>query len=578
MNRKSTTKVLFTKKLTQNLALGVVIISALIMGYIIYELSNTKEYFAHQLIEQSSERLESDLDEFFMPIRNLMTTLKQQQENLFLKDFNAVSLNNYFIPIIEEYSQISSIGLADSRGFEFNIIPDSSADGWLNREVHVDEWGMIEEWDSWVLKDDSLTHLRSWQQELTNDPRERPWFVGALLGDEINWTVPYTYMTGDVGITASTKWQLSSPDTLQHILAFDVTLKDLSDFSQQIQLTDNNKNYILTSPDQNIIGLPEGYSKLSNVELSDKIMTSPENFGHQPLQALLEYPVGQIVTFDGDNEKWWGIVEPYSINSTQELFLVILIPESDFSSEIDSTRTAVIGGFMIILLLSLMLVKNQNRLKKVSSELRETNEIIEQQKEKLFSEVHHRVKNNLAITSALISIEHMKSEDPSVNEMCRMTLNRIKSMSAVHEILYKTDSANRVEVKDFIQEIIDFNFEKHSDFKTNINGVSINVNQALTYALVLNELISTILKPKRSGDISIEINVDKENDKLVTEIKVSSDEALLKSEQDIEMDLIDVLVTQLDGSIDKIDQKQFMLYRLTFTLEDKKGITSNHMI
>lgn len=562
----------------QHLALGVVIISALIMGFIIYELSNTKEYFAHQLIEQSSERLESDLDEFFMPIRNLMTTLKQQQENLFLEEFDAVSLNNYFIPIIEEYSQISSIGLADSRGFEFNIIPDSTTNGWLNREVHVDEWGMIEEWDSWELKDDSLTHLQSWQQELANDPRERPWFVGALSGDEINWTVPYTYMTGDVGITASTKWQLGSPDTLQHILAFDVTLEDLSDFSQQIQLTENNKNYILTSPDQNIIGLPQGYSNLSNVELSDKVMTSPENFGHQPLKSLLEYPVGQIVTFDSDNEKWWGIVEPYSINSTQELFLVVLIPESDFSSEIDSTRAAVIGGFMIILLLSLMLVKNQNSLKKVSGELRETNEIIEQQKEKLFSEVHHRVKNNLAIISALISIENMNSEDSAVRQMLTKTHKRIKSMSAVHEILYSSDNMNRVKVNDFIEEILNSYTGNGRTFNTKINGVYINVNQALTYALVLNEIISNIFKNELNEKIIVDLIVEKNNELLITKIKVTVRDKSVQVKTDIEMELMTALLHQLDAELETSEDSKAIQYKITFKLEDKKGITSNHNI
>lgn len=562
----------------QHLALGVVIISALIMGFIIYELSTTKQYFAHQLIEQSSERLESDLDEFFMPIRNLMTTLKQQQENLFLEEFDAVSLNNYFIPIIEEYPQISSIGLADSRGFEFNIMPDSTVNGWLNREVHVDEWGMIEDWNLWDLRNDSLCLLRSWQQELVNDPRERPWFVGALLGDDINWTVPYTYMTGDVGITASTKWQLNSPDTLQHILAFDVTLKDLSDFSQQIQLTENNKNYILTSPDQNIIGLPQGYSSLSTVELSKKIMTSPENFGHQPLQTLLGYPVGQIVNFDGNHEKWWGIVEPYSINSTQELFLVVLIPESDFSSEIDSTRKAVIGGFMIILILSLMLVKNQNSLQRVSGELRETNEVIEQQKEKLFSEVHHRVKNNLAIISALISIENMNSEDSAVRKMLTKTHKRIKSMSAVHEILYSSDNMNRVKVNDFIQEILNFHTENGRAFNTNINGVDINVNQALTYALVLNEIISSVFNKGTIDNRVLELSVKKNKEQLVTEIVVFSEDRYDQVQTDIEMELMNALLNQLDAEFEKTEDSKAIQYKITFKLEDRKGTTSNQIV
>lgn len=567
-----------SNRITRHLALWVVIVSALVMGFIIYELSKTKEYFAHQLLEQSSERLESDLDEFFLPIKNMMTTLKQQQENVFLKDFDAAALNNYFIPIIEQYSQISSIGIADSRGFEFNIIPDSTANTWLNREVNVDRWGMIEKWNSYHLNNDSLSHIRYWEKDLVTDPRERPWFMGALSGDEINWTVPYTYMTGDVGITASTRWQLSSPDTIDQILAFDITLEDLSDFSQQIQLTENNKNFILTSQEQNIIGLPQGYEGLSAKELSEKLMISPDDFGHQALQTLLEYPIHQIVSFESENEKWWGIVETYSINSTIELFLVVLIPESDFSAEINSTRTAVIAGFILILFLALFLVRNQNRLRKVSEELNETNQIIEEQNEHLFSEVHHGVKNNLAITSALISIESMKSENPSVNQMCNKTLNRIKSMSVVHEILYKTDSANRVEVKDFVHEILDFNSESNSDFKANINGVFINVNQALTYALVLNELISTILNTERTAHIFFDINIDKLNDQLVTEVKVSADQNEFETEQEIEMDLINVLLTQLNASLKTINQDKFVLYKLTFVLDDRKGITSNRNV
>lgn len=566
---------IFREKIAQHLAVGFVIISALIMGYIIYELSTTKRYFAHQLIEQSSDRLESDLDEFFLPIKNLMTTLKRQQENPFLQDFDAVSLNNYFIPLIEQYSQISSIGLADSRGFEFNILPDSTTNGWRNREVHVDQWGMVERWSSWSLRNDTLTHVRSWEQELANDPRVRPWFIGAITGDEISWTVPYTYMTGDVGITASTRWQLSAPDTLQHILAFDVTLEDLSDFSQQIQLTENNKNFILTSPDQNIVGLPQGSDNLSAMELSEKLMTSPEVFGHKPLQTLLDHPIGQIVSFDSENERWWGIVEPYSINSTQELFLVVLIPESDFSSEIDSTRTAVIGGFLLILILSLMLVKNQNRLQKISEELNETNQIIEEQNEHLFSEVHHRVKNNLAMTSALISIENMKTDNPSVNRMCKKTLSRIKSMSAVHEILYSSDNSNRIRVKDFLDEIIELNSGKERDFKTTVNGVFINVNQALTYALVLNELITSITHLDQNGQTSFAITVDKEADNLVTEIKVSTDSNILENEQSAEVDILDVLLTQLDATLERRGQEESIQYKLSFKLEDRKGITSN---
>lgn len=567
-----------TNRIARHLALVVVIISALVMGYIIYELSTTKRYFANRLIEQSSQQLEGDVDDFFRPVKNVMKTLKRRQVNFIPDDYGAASLNNYYIPIIKQYSQISSIGLADSRGYELNILPDSTTNGWLNREVYVDQWGMIEKWDSWKSVNDSLIHLRSWEQVLNVDPRQRPWFIGALKKQDINWTAPYIYMNGDVGLTASTKWQISATDTVQHVLAIDVTLEDLSDFSQQIRLTENNKNFILTSPDQNIIGLPQGYKSLSAEELSATLMTSPTDFGHEPLIKLLEHPENEIVSFSSLNEKWWGVVKPYSINRSQELFLAVLIPESDFSSEIDSTRNAVIGGFIVIFLLSMLLVRNQNKLKTISQELNETNSFIEKQKEHLFSEVHHRVKNNLAIIAALINIENMQSDKKDVQQMLTKTQNRIQSMSAVHEILYKSDAMDRVQVSDFVPQVIDFYKEDGRNLNTEIDGVFINVNQALTYSLVLNELLARIVKTDHSGKVSIVIGIKKDNDLLVTNIKTSYGTGSFEPEDGTLEELIDVLLTQLDGNMKVIQENNVNRYIITFKLEDKKGATSNKKV
>jgi len=65
--------------LTKYLAVSFVLVSALVMGYILFELENTKQNFANQLIEQSISQVYSELDEFFHPVKNLITTLHIQQ-------------------------------------------------------------------------------------------------------------------------------------------------------------------------------------------------------------------------------------------------------------------------------------------------------------------------------------------------------------------------------------------------------------------------------------------------------------------------------------------------------------------
>ncbi|WP_234572240.1 sensor histidine kinase [Rhodohalobacter sp. 614A] len=565
-------------RVAQYFAFGVIIVSTLIMGFIIYELSNTKHDFATQLITQSSTQLQSDLDEFFLPVENLMMTLKHQQRNRFFQNFDTLSLNNYYIPIIDQYPQVSSVAIANNRGYEFNIIPDSTADIWLNREVHVDQWGMIEKWDSWTYQSDSLHHIRSWQQELENDPRTRPWFTGALNHvNETYWTEPYLYITGDLGLTAASEWTYSETDTLHHIIAIDVTLKDLSKFSQKIRLTENNQNFILTSPEKKIVGLPQSYNDITPEELAEMLMTPPDEFEYPPLVALLEHPENQIVHFDSQNERWWGIIKPYSINSSQELLLAVIVPESDFSSKINSTRNAVIIGFLIIFLISILLVRNYNKLRVLSNKLNDTNKVIEHQKQLLFSEVHHRVKNNLAIISALINIESMQSEKKAVQQVLSRTQKRIQSMSSVHEILYKSDNMSRVSVKDFVPEILELH-NNICELKTQIRETVINVNQALTYALLLNELMTRILKSDNIEKCIVDVQVEKSEDELITDLKIFTRSAHTQADKIVVNKLNEVLLNQLNASFEKVNKDDSILYRIRFKLEDKRGSTSNQKL
>lgn len=572
----------FSSRITRHLAIGVVVISAIVMGYILYDLGKTKNYFATKLIEQSSERTVSELNEFFLPVENMMLALKQQQEIQFLQHFDSVDLNRYFIPIINRYSQISSVGIADSRGYEFNIFPDTTAGNWLNREVFVDEWGMTEKWNRWNING-SISHSGYWERNLKIDPRDRPWFKGAIMegGKQIHWTEPYLYMTNDeLGLTASIKWQSLPNDTLQHILALDVTLQDITRFSQNLSLTKNNQVFILTGENKNIIGLPREYSDYSSKDRIGKLLSTPDEFGNLPLADLLTYPHNQIVSFDREDNNWWGIVKTYPVNTNQELLIAILIPEKDFSSEIDSTRNAMIAGFLVILLLSSLLVANHNKLRRTGHLLNEKNDFITQQKERLFAEVHHRVKNNLAIMAALMDLENMESTNPAVNQVLTQTQKRVKSMSAVHEILYKSDDMNRVQVKEFIPGILnfskkDFN-EQNTEIKLDIDEVYINVNQALTFALLLNEFMNSLLKAELELRGAIEIRVKKVQDRLSAVISIGTDFDYLKMNRDVGKQLIEVLLEQLQAEIEITVEEKFTSYQISFDLKDVKGITSNY--
>lgn len=136
------------------------------------------------------------------------------------------------------------------------------------------------------------------------------------------------------------------------------------------------------------------------------------------------------------------------------------------------------------------------------------------EKETLLSEIHHRVKNNLAIVSGLLEMNSIFTENESIDNFIRSSQLRIKSMAKIHEILYQSESFTHVSFKEYILDLLDtikLTFSE-KDFKididTKIDDVNLNINYAIPCGLILNELISNSFKHAfeevDSGFISVE--------------------------------------------------------------------------
>ncbi len=145
------------------------------------------------------------------------------------------------------------------------------------------------------------------------------------------------------------------------------------------------------------------------------------------------------------------------------------------------------------------------------------NELIKSVDEKdvLLSEIHHRVKNNLAIIANLIDIQLFDMEDEAVADVLRETQNRIYSIAGVHEMLYDVKNFSKIEFKKYLQNLFERIFrlynEKHkmTGFDMKVEVEYLNINQAIPLGLMLAELITNTFKHAfelgKVGTISIEI-------------------------------------------------------------------------
>ncbi|MEO1021152.1 MAG: PAS domain-containing protein [Bacteroidota bacterium] len=131
-----------------------------------------------------------------------------------------------------------------------------------------------------------------------------------------------------------------------------------------------------------------------------------------------------------------------------------------------------------------------------------------EEKSILVEEIHHRVKNNLAIVSGLLELQSLMSK----TDQFREAINRIHSIALVHEQLYKGRNLSKVDVELYFVRLIRVilsSYSKNDDdyiFDMDTNETELNINQAVPLGLLLNELITNSVKyafPEGKGIIKV---------------------------------------------------------------------------
>ena len=149
------------------------------------------------------------------------------------------------------------------------------------------------------------------------------------------------------------------------------------------------------------------------------------------------------------------------------------------------------------------------------------------EKETFLREIHHRVKNNMAVVSSLLSLQANKIEDATVRSLFEESLQRVKAMALVHEKLYQTKDLSSINFEDYITsivlEIIGL-YRIDTDAITtemNIKDIELDLESAVPCGLIINELLANAFKhafpDNRSGVLSI--NFTKTDDTYTLAIK-----------------------------------------------------------
>ncbi|MDZ7681565.1 MAG: histidine kinase dimerization/phosphoacceptor domain -containing protein [Fodinibius sp.] len=123
----------------------------------------------------------------------------------------------------------------------------------------------------------------------------------------------------------------------------------------------------------------------------------------------------------------------------------------------------------------------------ISSEKKAQQKIRESLKEKevLLAEIHHRVKNNLAVISGLLQMQIWEADNDHAASALQESQLRVRSIALVHEKLYQSETLSYIQfdkyVQDLLQAISSTYLNEDSDItvETDLQEIILNINQAI---------------------------------------------------------------------------------------------------
>lgn len=143
----------------------------------------------------------------------------------------------------------------------------------------------------------------------------------------------------------------------------------------------------------------------------------------------------------------------------------------------------------------------------------------------LLSEIHHRVKNNLAVITGLLELQFHNLKNPDARKALLDSQLRVNSMALIHEMLYQNETLSNIGFDCYIRELSEVIRRSHSRSDCSVavqidaDPVQMPITRAIPSGLILNEILTNAFKhafkPESASAPEIKINLKQLSSELI---------------------------------------------------------------
>lgn len=248
----------------------------------------------------------------------------------------------------------------------------------------------------------------------------------------------------------------------------------------------------------------------------------------------------------------------------------------------NTERRFIVVAFLMLVIIALMLYhlyrikkkhaihlehKVQQRTSALTNEIEERKKVdknlkeLLHEKEILLQEIHHRVKNNMQVISSMIGMQLKSIENRELKEIFAQTQSRVRSLSLIHEKLYRSKNMADVDMKAYVETLV-LGLFHNSDldrslvkYDLDVDDIAMDVNLAIPCGQIINELVTNIIKHAFPDNMKGEVYIALRLEEGLYYLEVSDTgigmpkEIEFKMHETLGMTLVNALCMQLKAEV-----------------------------